>query len=880
MLEVEIDGEIYEVETDDPNVAARAAYDIHRKRQQSGRIMPKKAPKPQNKLTSAKDSVIAGTSSALKGAVSVVDLFSKGLTSTLGLGALGVSKVADAAGAERLAEGSRKVTQGLYDATFGENTGLAGLVNLFTPKGARQVQKDNPVTSAIIEGGFGAVTGLGASAIASKIPNATANVVRLLAGGNPAIKTSRVVAEVSAGAAAGAAGEIAKQEGLGPVGQIAASLFAGVGAGAAAASAPSAARNLGKVGKAIVSPREGIAAVTEAARNAQARGLIRNAAGGKENVRKLASSLPDSDISPLSVLPENQAADLANAAADPKRVREMVSSKNIGKIEDITDDFTSDKALMIGENARADVQKLVDDINEIVPGRTPEDAQQLGVQAREAFEDKYKEFKAKVQSAYNVPAITSESGVIPIEKAVNVASKVLAPKTEFSTPPSAVVKQVFDKLERRIEEPVSIGRPENDFSLDRTGVNYTLDQIDMIGNSRVSQPLTADEYKDILSSLKEEADRLRNAGDLIQSSYAAKLASELGGLGKKFYSKKYMAALDAANTLRAEQGRIFEQGDAGRLFGKGEFGSPNTPDAQLGQGLIAPDAKGQDLATQLTKALGDNADELFSESLLVNLSRANFNPERVSAVARQLNQYSALKNFSETSRDVIEEVEPKVLELDQKLNDSILKNMVKGDINTDAGELKRILQNPLTDKSIRELQSMMTTADERAAVRNIFADMIDTSGDTAVKKASSLRQQAATMQRLGLIKAQDMMDLQKLADRITKETKAVDKALRSQDKAVTNFPSRVTSSLKQRFSIGSSRPLFIALIDSVVGKEEVDSIIALALSDSRALKALVGTPSNSDVRYVVDKLADRKAIGTISGTSTIVGDEDDSNTLP
>lgn len=108
----------------------------------------------------------------------------------------------------------------------------------------------------------------------------------------------------------------------------------------------------------------------------------------------------------------------------------------------------------------------------------------------------------------------------------------------------------------------------------------------------------------------------RRANDLAARAPDRTTGAFLRGIGRIIGNKASAEggparaeALNAARRARAEQGRIFETGDAAKAFGRDRFNNPTVGDTTVPSRIVRPGAAGGDTADGLIAAVGHDAAE-------------------------------------------------------------------------------------------------------------------------------------------------------------------------------------------------------------------------------------------------------------------------------
>lgn len=110
--------------------------------------------------------------------------------------------------------------------------------------------------------------------------------------------------------------------------------------------------------------------------------------------------------------------------------------------------------------------------------------------------------------------------------------------------------------------------------------------------------------------------RLRLAGENAEAAYVNGLRDIMNTHTDPFVSPAFKTQLAKANALRAEQGRIYEQGRIGPIMKDKPFGAPGVSDAELPSVLVASGPRGATLANENIAAFGKaKAEQLVREEM-------------------------------------------------------------------------------------------------------------------------------------------------------------------------------------------------------------------------------------------------------------------------
>ena len=113
-----------------------------------------------------------------------------------------------------------------------------------------------------------------------------------------------------------------------------------------------------------------------------------------------------------------------------------------------------------------------------------------------------------------------------------------------------------------------------------------------------------------LEGLESHArDLAARAPDNRTAAFLKGLANTIGGKASVEGGPARAQALSVARAARAEQGRIFESGDAPKAFGLDRYGRPAIGDNTVPSKIVRPGPVGGDTAAGLTAAIGPDASE-------------------------------------------------------------------------------------------------------------------------------------------------------------------------------------------------------------------------------------------------------------------------------
>jgi hypothetical protein len=109
--------------------------------------------------------------------------------------------------------------------------------------------------------------------------------------------------------------------------------------------------------------------------------------------------------------------------------------------------------------------------------------------------------------------------------------------------------------------------------------------------------------------LADFAGKSTMSGSRSDAAFATRLRGILGDFADRAAPQEYRAALRNAKAVRAEQGRVFETGDAPKAFARDRYGNPTVGDTTVPSRIVRPGASGGDTADGLIAAVGPEAAE-------------------------------------------------------------------------------------------------------------------------------------------------------------------------------------------------------------------------------------------------------------------------------
>jgi len=201
------------------------------------------------------------------------------------------------------------------------------------------------------------------------------------------------------------------------------------------------------------------------------------------------------------------------------------------------------------------------------------DRSATGSAARDQFEGAYEAAKQRSRDAYAAPALQDPQ---PIE----------IPASVFAKDMRAAMDDHYGDAGGEIPEIV---RSIIDDAAAPNATTRTLTNIDR--------------------RLADFAGKSSMAGSRSDAAFATRLRGILGNFADRAAPQEYRDALRNAKAVRAEQGRIFETGDASKAFSRDRYGNPTVGDTTVPSRIVRPGASGGDTADGLIAAIGPGAAE-------------------------------------------------------------------------------------------------------------------------------------------------------------------------------------------------------------------------------------------------------------------------------
>lgn len=203
---------------------------------------------------------------------------------------------------------------------------------------------------------------------------------------------------------------------------------------------------------------------------------------------------------------------------------------------------------------------------------TSADRDATGAAARDTFDQAYSAAKQRTRDAYSDSALNAPT-------------------------PITIPKPVFQKLRDAADEFYGDGGGE---------IPARLQSVlsDMADPHATIRTLT-----NVDRRLADFAGEARMQGRGQESAFAERVRGNLADFVQGNAPPAYRAALTNAKAVRAEQGRIFETGDAAATFARDRYGNPTVGNNTIPGKLVRPGAAGGDTIEGLTSAVGPDASE-------------------------------------------------------------------------------------------------------------------------------------------------------------------------------------------------------------------------------------------------------------------------------
>lgn len=457
----------------------------------------------------------------------------------------GVGKAADFAG--RITGGSVYEFAPVAIKDLGANlaTGASNAIGLAKPQDTAADRVGSAVTEAVAGA---AIPAAGLESVGGRLASGVAR---------------RVIPQLVGAATSGGAGQIAKEVGAPPVVQTLAALAGGIIPGGGAA--------LARQGTAAVLERLRFApATTTAART------LKSVASAPEQA---AANITTAEPSASGALPT-----LAEVAKDPglavfQRRRISIPINERMDSNAAIRGRAAETALGTGDPQavqNAALAQQEQSASSLAAGRAAigpvADRAASGGVARESFGQNYQAAKDRVREAYNVPALT-ESAPVDI--------------------PRPLVQDMLGRVAQYYGD----------------GAGQIPPKLQTILNEFAAPAATTQRFANIDRRLADFAGEAKVAGRAQEAAVASSLRQSLGAYVESSMPQPYRDALAQARAMRAEQGRIYENGTAPKAFESNQFGNPVHGDTEVPTRIVAPGPKGGDTAEGLTAAIGPQASE-------------------------------------------------------------------------------------------------------------------------------------------------------------------------------------------------------------------------------------------------------------------------------
>jgi len=195
------------------------------------------------------------------------------------------------------------------------------------------------------------------------------------------------------------------------------------------------------------------------------------------------------------------------------------------------------------------------------------DRTETGAAARDAFGTAYEAAKQRSRDAYRSPELQDPQ-------------------------PITIPRQVFAKLRDAAD----------DFYGDGGGT--IPGPLQSIINDMADLHATTRTLTNIDRRLADFAGEASMQGRKSEAAFATRIRSDLGDFANQAAPKPYRDALANAKAVRAEQGRVFETGDAPKAFASDRFGNVSVGDTTVPARIVRPGAPGGDTADGLIAAIG------------------------------------------------------------------------------------------------------------------------------------------------------------------------------------------------------------------------------------------------------------------------------------
>ena len=284
----------------------------------------------------------------------------------------------------------------------------------------------------------------------------------------------------------------------------------------------------------------------------------RNASNGLARTHAVSEAMGDGSPQAIQDYASSQLGDAEQATAAQQASRQA------------TVDARLDTARQSAGQARTDAETNLSSAIDALGPTADRDA--TGATARDAFDQAYEGAKQRTRDAYADPALTK-----PI--------------------PLTIARSVFTGLRDAADDFYGDGGGE---------IPAKLQSIlgDMADPNATTRTLT-----NIDRRLADFAGESRMQGRRSEAAFAERVRGDLGNFVQQAAPPEYRAAITQAKAVRADQGRIFETGDAPTAFARDRFNNPAVGNNSVPARLVRPGAAGGDTAEGLIQAIGPNTAE-------------------------------------------------------------------------------------------------------------------------------------------------------------------------------------------------------------------------------------------------------------------------------
>ncbi|MCW6531195.1 hypothetical protein NED98_13160 [Sphingomonas sp. MMSM20] len=585
----------------------------------------------------------------------------------------------------------------------------------------------------------------------------------------------------------------------------------------------------------------------------------RNAANALARTRATSEALGDGSPQAIQDYAAGRMASAEQATVDQRAARQAAIDTRLAGERQLADQGHSD--------AVAAVSQAIDRL-----GPTA-DREATGAAAREAFDTAYDAAKARTREAYADAALNNPR---PIK-----------------IPPS-----VFQKLRLAADDFYGDGGGEMPARLQS------------ILNDMADEHATTRTLTNIDRRLADFAGEARMQGRRSEAAFAERVRADLGNFVQNAAPPEYRAAIANAKAVRAEQGRLFEGGDAAATFARDRYGNPAIGNTTVPTRLVRPGAAGGDTAEELIRAIGpENAENIVREEIR---RVAEERGVQTGAQARALaNRFGEAANRFPAVRDDLRNLQARAAELDAARGvqhdaismkatveelasasemSALHKQLVASplakvaDTTVDPSSfVKGLMQRSDDGRQLRQLAAMLRTKPEAmAGLRRVIGDYIIDAGAGPNFTAAGDRIPAINKTRAAI----DTV-LKRAAPALTREQAIVLKVVRRELEqanfaATASKPSGSETQLNKTFVdlmrhapavVGKKAKLLIAHVLGALGNgQEVKSLITEAVLNPDFAATLLKRPTERHWSQIREGLIGRKAVmgGAIVGQA--IGD--------